>query len=118
MNRKAQIGIYISFMILVIIIILITAVFAPMGVLFNAKMYEAGEGILIDANASIQNINDSVVRGQITNATNAALAASQNNIEVNASLFQYGWVLVILLTALVLFLFTRRLVEFGGGGLV
>lgn len=118
MNKKAVVSMYIVFIIVAMVIILITAVFAPMGVLFNTEMYAAGEDILLRANESIQNINDAEVRAAVQDNVDNAFLAQENNIEVNANLFQYGWILILGLVALVIFLFTRRMVEMGAGGFV
>ena len=117
-DKRGVVGYYITFFIVAIIIVTIAAVLAPMGVLFNTKMYEAGENILLLANDSIAGINDATVRQAIYNVTDQAFSATRTNIEVNADIFQYGWVLIICLVGLVIFLFTRRTVEFTGGGFV
>jgi len=117
-DGRGVVAYYLTFFIMAVIIITIAAVLAPMGVLFNTKMYAAGEGILLMANDSIADINDATVREAIYNVTNAAFSASKMNIEVNADIFQYSWVLIICLVGLVIFLFTRRTVEFAGGGFV
>jgi len=116
-NKKGVVSIYLTFMIVSIIIVLIAAAFAPMGVLFNTKMFEAGEDILLRANDSIENIQDPNVKASVTENIGQAIEAADNNIEVNSDIFQYGWILVIGMAALVIFLFTRRLVETSGGGL-
>lgn len=115
MNKRGTIMLYISFFILAVIIILLAAILAPLGVQFNSQMYETGEEILLDANETIKNIDDSTVRGQIQTSLSNAIDAQQNNIEVNAAIFQYGWVFVVILTGLVLFIYARRLIEVGGG---
>ena len=114
-DKRGVVGYYITFFIVAIIVVTIAAVLAPMGVLFNTKMYAAGEDILLLANESIADINDATVRASIYNVTNTAFSASQTNIEVNADIFQYGWVLIIVLVGLVIFLFSRRTVEYSGG---
>lgn len=118
MKKKAQVTMYIYFMFMAIIIIVIAAVFAPMGVLFNTKMYEAGEGILLDANDSIADINDATVRARVYAVVNSAYDAGENNIEVNANIFQYSWIIILVLTGIVVYLQTRRLVEVGAGGFI
>lgn len=118
MNKKAQVGIYLTFIIISIVIIMIAAVFAPLGVLFNTEMYKAGEGIILQANQSISSINNTEVRDAVQASLAEATAATQNNIEINADIFQYSWILIVGLTALVLFLYTRKIVEFQGGGFV
>lgn len=115
MNKKGTITLYLSFFILAVIIIVLAAILAPMGVMFNSQMYEVGEQLLIDSNGTINQINDATVRGQIQTSLSSAIDSQQNNIEVNAAIFQYGWVFVIIITALVLFIFARRLIEVGGG---
>lgn len=119
MKKKAQVTQYIVWFILAILIITITAVLAPMGVLFNTKMYTEGESILNRALPDINAISDSSVRTSVNDTVQAALAAGENNIEVNSNLFQYSWIFVLVLTAIFIFMQTRILVEFrtGGGGL-
>lgn len=117
-NKKAQATLYIYFIIAAIIIVVIAAVLAPMGVQFNTAMYEAGEEILLDSQPYIDAIDDASVRASINGTVHTALDAGTNNVEVNAAIFQYGWVLVLILTGVVVFLQTRRLIEYGAGGFV
>jgi hypothetical protein len=117
-SKKAQAVLFVYFFITAVIIVVIAAVLAPMGVLFNTKMYEAGEDILARAQADIDNIQDATVQGQINDTIDAALDAGQNNIDVNAAIFQYGWVFVLILTGLIVFMQTRRLIEVGAGGFI
>ena len=107
---------YVIFMISAIIIVTVAGVLAPMGVLFNTKMMEAGVNILSIANESIQDIDDAGVRAAIGNATEQALDAGVSNIEVQSDLFQYSWVIVLILGAIIFFLATRRSIEVSGGG--
>ena len=115
-NKRGTIMLYITFIILAVIIITISAVVAPMGVLFNTKMYQVGEQIILDANESISAIDNSTVRTNLQTMFSNALGNTENNIEVNNSIFQYGWIIVLVLTGLVLFIYTRRLVEVGSSG--
>ena len=115
-SKKAQVSIYVAFIFTALVIIVITAVLAPMGVLFNAKMYEAGEDLLLKGNESISNIRDDEVREAVLSTIDKAFLAQQNNIEINADIFRFSWIFILGLTALVVFLFTRKLVETTGGG--
>jgi hypothetical protein len=81
-------------------------------------MFKAGESILAQTEDSIAGIQDPEVKAAVTDIVSEAKANTINNIEVNAALFQYGWVLVIVLTGLIVFLYTRRLVEVGAGGFI
>lgn len=117
-NKKGQAVLFVYFFISAIIIVIIAAVFAPMGVLFNTKMYQAGEDILLRSQDEIKGIHDLTVQAQINDTISVALDAGTNNIDVNAAIFQYGWVFVLILTGLIVFLQTRRLVELGAGGFI
>jgi len=114
-NKKANISIYISFIIVSVLIVLIAAVFAPMGVLFNTEAYLAGQDILNRTMPRIQEIQDPVILAQINASVGAATDSAANNIAVNASIFRYSWVFIVLLAALVVFLYTRRLTEINSG---
>lgn len=115
-NKKAQVTLYVYFIIAALILVIIAAVLAPMGVQFNSVLYEAGEEIMLDSLPYIEDIDDADVRTQITSTINSALASQQNNIEVNAAIFQYGWVAILILSAIIVFLHTRRLIAVGGAG--
>lgn len=115
-TKKGQVTIAIVFMIAAVVIVLISSFFAPMGVMFNTEMYKAGEQIYLQANKSISEIQNDTAREAIRGVISGGLSNVENNISVNNSLFQYGWVFLLILVGLILFLFTRKLVAFGGGG--
>jgi hypothetical protein len=119
MNKKAQLTIFIVFIVTAIVIIVIAAVLAPLGVLLNTKFYAEAEKMYDKAlEDHVSEIQNTTIKNQITATLNSGLAAQTNNIEVNNALFQYSWVFMVLITGLVLFLVTRRLVEFQGGGFI
>lgn len=118
MNKKGQVTIYIAFLALAIIIIVIAGVLAPMGVLFNTEMFKAGESIMSRANSSISEIQDDDVREALLESIDSGFDAAENNIEVNNSIFKYSWVLLLFVAAISLFLFSRRMIEVGGGGFI
>ena len=117
-NKKGVLAIYIYFMMIAGLIVLVSAVLAPMGVLFNSQMYAAGEDILIQANESIESIQDTEIKEKVNDIVATAHDDALQNIEINASIFQYGWVFVIAITAIIFFILARQLVEYGGGNLV
>jgi len=119
-TKKAQVTLYITFMIVAIVIVLIAAFLAPFGVLLNTELYAAGEDIMLMANESIENIHNTTVKESVRDMLSVAMAAQENNIEINSDIFQYGWIFVVALTAIIVFISARKLVEFGqvGGGFV
>lgn len=112
-RKKAQISIYFVFLIISIIVVAVTAVFAPLGAQFSQQMYTAGEGIINRSQASLNQISDANVKNQINAIYVGAQANTVDNIEVTTGLYKYSWIIVIILAGTVLFLFTRRLVEYG-----
>jgi len=118
MNNKGNISLYIIFLILGIIIITIGSIVGPMGVLFSTEMITAGETILGNANSSLQEIQDPTIKASVQDVVDSATNSAQTNIEVSGGLYQYSWLLLLVVTLIVLFITTRRLVEFGQGGLV
>lgn len=113
--KKANISLYMAFIIVAVLIVIIAAVFAPMGVMFNTKMYLAGEDILGYTQDDINSIQDDEIRASVNGSILAAKDAAENNITVNANIFQYSWVFIVLLSALVVFIYTRRLTEINRG---
>lgn len=119
-DKKGQVVLYFVFIIASFIIVLISAFFAPLGVRFNTAMYQAGEKIILQANDSISDIQNDTARQQIQTILAGGLSATENNISVNNALYQYGWIFILIIVTLILFLYSRALVEVGGrgGGLV
>lgn len=118
MNKKANITLYVSFMIMAVILVMIAAVLAPMGVLFNTEMFKAGESIMLKANDSITGIQNDDIRVSVQDTVETAYGAAEYNIDVNANIFRYGWVFVVLLAGIMVFLYARTLVEYGRPGFV
>jgi hypothetical protein len=114
-NKKGVLTFYIIFLVLAIFVIFITAVMAPFGVLINTEFYEIGEDMILDANETASKINDAGVRQALQDSFSESLAGIDNNIEVNNGLFQYSFIIVLIVGALFLFLYSRRLVEAGYG---
>jgi len=117
-NKKAQVTIYLSGLIAMIIIVLVAGFVAPMGTRFTAEIINAGEQQLLRANESIQSIQNDTIREGVTGTISEAFDAGTTNIEVTTDMFQYLWVIVLAVVSLILFLFTRRIIEVGGGGFV
>jgi len=117
-RKKGQISLYISLAFIIFIIILLTGLFAPMGAFISSNFYLAGERLIIDSNATVQNISDANVKAALTATFNDASANAVTNIQVATNIYQYAWAILILLAALLAFLYARRLVEYGQGGFI
>lgn len=121
MAKNAQAALFIVFLFFALVIVIVGAIVAPIGARFSADLFAAGENILNDTkNNPVQDIQNPEIRASLESTFASAIAASETNIEVSAGLFQYSWVLLLVLTSIVLFLVTRSLVAFSrsGGGVV
>jgi hypothetical protein len=114
-NKKGQLVLYIYFIVIAIIIVFVAAIVAPLGIMVNTQMILAGQDVLKQANESIQNISDPAMKAHIMDAVNTGFDNGQNNIDVLSAIFQYSWVIVLIITCLIFFMLSRRLVEYGGG---
>lgn len=118
MNKKGQVTQYLVFFGIALLIIVITSILAPMGTLFNTKLFTAGEGILQNAQSDVDSINDATIRDSVNESLQAALNAGETNITVNNSIFQWGWVAVLIVFFIMLFILTRRQVEVQQNGFI
>ena len=118
MKKKASITLFITFLIFAAIIIIIGAIAAPLGTRFATEMYVAGDKIILSANKSLSGIQNETIRNQISANLAAAQGQQLNNIEVATDLYQYSWLFVLILTALIIFIYTRSMVEVNSGGFV
>lgn len=114
-GKKGQATIYLVFMIAAILVVLIAAVMSPMGILFNVQMWQAGETILEQAQADLNNINDTEVFTAVNDTINEARGGVENNVDVLGAIFKYGWLFVVGIIAIILFLYSRKIVEYTGG---
>lgn len=114
-GKRGQVILWFVFVIMAFVIIVISAVLAPAGVQFTTVSYLAGEKILNNSLDDINNIQDEAIKASINGTVNSAKAATEDNIAVNSAIFQYGWIIVVVLVGLVLFMLTRQLVDVGQG---
>jgi len=117
-GKKGQMILYINFIVTAIVIILIAAVLIPVGIQFNTAAYAAGESMILKANSSIGAIQNESARSRIQSTLQSGLSHVEENISMNIDLFKYSWIGVLAISALVLFMYGRRLVETGYGGFV
>lgn len=117
-SKRGQVVIYLTFMIAAIVIVLLAAVFAPMGVRINTEFMTAGSNLLTDSQGRLDAIQDQDVRAALNASLDEAILAGEDNIDIQSDIFQYSWILVVAVTAFVIFLLGRRIVEFGAGGIL
>jgi len=115
MRKKAQVSMYVSWFFVSALIIAIAAVLAPAGIRFNTELYSAGEDILENSFDSIEGIQDENVRTAVNASVVEAQQATTDNIDILGAMYQYGWVVVLVISGIIFFLYSRRIVEYQQG---
>lgn len=115
LGKRGVITLYIVFLVTAIFLVLIGAFAGPFGARFSTEAYQMGDDLIRQSNESISSIQDNEVRTRIQGIFSDALDNTESNIDISTGLFKYSWVMLIGLTALIVFLFTRGLVETRGG---
>lgn len=117
MKKKANVVLYFTFLIVAVVIVMITAMIAPLGARISSAFFVEGENLLRESNATISNIQDTNVKNTLTRSMDEAISAGEMNIQVATDLFQYAWVFLLILTTVIVFLASRAIVETNRGGL-
>lgn len=114
-SKKGTVTIYIMFILVAILLLFIVTFLAPLGANINTAFWSAGNTILATTNESISSINDANVKAAIQDSLDTAQESEAQNVIILANLFKYGWIIVLAGTLFVVFILTRRMVEYGGG---
>lgn len=101
------------FLILAFTIIIIGGLAGPIGARFSSEIFAVGEELLIETQQEVlPNINDPDIRNGLNASFNAAIASGTDNIEVATGLYEYAWIVLLVLTGIVVFLITRNSIPF------
>jgi heme/copper-type cytochrome/quinol oxidase subunit 2 len=117
-NKKGNVTLYFVFMIMAIIVLVVAGTLAPLGVRLNTEMLVAGQRVINSSVNRAGDISDATVRAEVEGILTESRDAMQNNIEINAGLFRYAWLIIIVLVGVVIFLFTRSIIEQRQSGFV
>jgi predicted PurR-regulated permease PerM len=118
-NKRGNLTLAFVFLASSVILIILAALFSPMLVNFSTSTLTMGEQLIIDAQPSLDEIQNEEIRNQINQSLTGARQSSADNISILAGFYQYAWIIILLVSGLIIFLFARLLVETGGrGGIV
>lgn len=116
-SKKGQVGFYIAFIILAVIIVVIGALAAPLGARISTEFYAVGVNLLNDTRYNpVASIDDPLIRAQLESTFDSAIDAGETNIEVSTSLFEFSWVFLLIIIGIVFFLLTKQAVPYQRGG--
>lgn len=118
MDERGNIAFVFVFALLAIAIVFMFVFLSPALQVYTVKVYTAAEPVLDDANTISDGIADAQVQTSIKNSLQASKDTTVMQIEVLNFFYQYAWLFVVSITALILLLFSRFLVERQVGGAV
>ncbi len=111
MNEQGSISYFLVYVILAFILLVIFALIIPITIMFNTTIYQSAEDILLDANDVANEIQDPAIKAQLVRALGGNTESIATQVDILSTFFQYGWILIILIIVIVLFLQTRQTVE-------
>lgn len=114
-NKKGNFTLYIVFAISSIVVIVLATLISPLLTSIATQMFRDGERMYLDNEDVIASIQNEQVRESINHSIQGAANNTQFNIEVLTFSNRYAWVLVTFITALILLILSRRIVETGRG---
>lgn len=111
LNEKGSISYFMVFVVLAVILLVLFAVAIPFLQAFNIALYEAGEDILIDANKTVQQLENEEIKAALEGALGQQVTSIETQVDILGTFFKYGWIIIILVIVLVIFLASRQAVE-------
>ncbi len=115
-NEKGNVVYFIGFLVFAVLITFVFVIVSPALQNFNTNMYAVSESIINMNKSDAEKIQETSIKQDIQETYDGQLESMQLNIEVLGSLYKYAWLIILLLFALVLYLFTRQNVELGAAG--
>lgn len=112
-DKRGSATFFLVFLFLAVTLLTLFAVVIPILQTMNIEFYEAGEDILLKGKEATAKIQDENVRAQFDASLDAQTDSIVTQTDILGVFFQYGWIIIILVIVLVLFLLTRQTVEIG-----
>jgi len=104
MNKKGVILFWIVTLLVFGLIILTATILVPLGKQYGEDSLEAGAEIILDAKETISEVKNITERTEIESYLDNAYNSKSENAELSNQFFQYGWLIVLILTALGVFI--------------
>ena len=113
-DERGSFSYFMVFIMLAVILVFLFAIGIPMLTQINSEFYKAGEPMLDTAYENAMLIEDADVQAAMLSNIEGQRQSIPDQIEVLSIFFQYGWLIIILVIVMVLFMSSRRSIESGG----
>jgi len=113
-DERGSFAYFIAFVFLAITLVFLFGVGIPLLININTEFYAAGEDIINMSGNTTSQIQDANARATFESTQAALLNSTEDQVDVLATFFQYGWLIIIVVIVLILFMAARQQVESGG----
>jgi predicted PurR-regulated permease PerM len=111
MNQKGSTSFFLIFVYLSVLTLVLFALVIPFMQQMNTELFEAGSRILDDANKTAAEITNPQLKAQLQESYDAQVQGMGTQIDILGTFYNYGWIIIILIVVLVLFMISRQTVE-------
>lgn len=108
-TRKGNIGLFLIFVVFAFVMIVLFGLIIPFLININAGIFDGAQIILSEINTD--NIENEVIRAELNQTLTDATASIPTQINILSMFFKYGWLIIIVLILLMLFMLSRQSVE-------
>jgi len=109
-DDHGSLSFFFVFILLVFTLITLFAIATPMLITINAEFYAAGQD-MIDQASVLMDIEDDDVASAVADTLDDASQSTADQISILAALYQYSWIIIITVIALVIYIIARSTVE-------
>ena len=113
-DERGSFSYFMVFIMLAVILVFLFAIGIPMLTQINSEFYKAGEPMLDTAYENALLVEDADVQAAMLSNIDGQRQSIPDQVEVLSIFFQYGWLIIILVIVMVLFMSSRRSIESGG----
>jgi len=111
MRLRGVFNYWIIFSVMIFILVLLVYIFVPLGQMFISHTLKASEDIIQQNQQIINSIQNETIREALINATNKQIESIAFQEIVLSTFYKYGWIIIISVAVLVIFILARQTVE-------
>ena len=102
--KKGNASLYIIITILSFVLIFVFVFATAINSVLLARLMQGADRILKNANPSIASISNSEVRNAVNASINSGKAAGVDTYEINSIMYRFGWVFIIIILIVVIYI--------------
>jgi len=113
-DERGSFSYFMVFVLLAVMLVFLFAIGIPLLMAVNSEFYAAGEPLLDRATASANEVENAEVQAAMLSNIEAQRQSIPDQMEVLGVFFQYGWLIIIVVIVMILFMASRKTIESGG----